>query len=364
MDQKLREKLAQRKAAGTLRSLVSFTEKVDFFSNDYLGLAREQGTTASGQFGGTGSRLISGNTPQAEDCEAFLAKHFDAEAALVFNSGYNANLGLFASIPQRGDTVIYDEHIHASIRDGIRLSFANAHAFQHNSLIDLARKIKQATGTIYVAVESLYSMQGDSAPLLEIAAHCTQVGAYLIVDEAHSAGVFGEGGKGMVHALNLQQSVFARIVTFGKAYGAHGACVIGSIQLKDFLINFARSFIYTTALPPSDYERIQYMVARNSYAQRETLNQHISLFRKLTLGNKLISDSSSPIQMLHIGSVEKSINLAQTLQEANFAVRAILPPTIKKGNESIRICLHAFNQQAEITQLARQLNQFMEAENR
>ncbi len=357
MDQKLLEKLAQRKAAGALRSLVSFEGRIDFFSNDYLGLAREQGTSQIAQFGGTGSRLLSGNTPQATECEEFLAKHFSTESALVFNSGYSANLGVFASLPQRGDTVIYDEHIHASIREGIRLSFAKAYAFQHNSLPDLARKMNQATGTIYIAVESLYSMQGDCAPLQEIAALCTQTGAYLIVDEAHAAGVFGENGKGIVHDLQVEQQVFARIVTFGKAYGAHGACVIGSMQLKEFLVNFARSFIYTTALPPSDYERIQQMVARNSNEQRTTLIQHINLFRQLILSKQLISDHSSPIQMLQIGSVEKTLKLTQTLQDSHFAVRAILSPTVKKGNESIRICIHAFNTQEEIRKLANRLNQ-------
>lgn len=357
MDQKLLEKLAQRKATGVLRSLVSFEGRIDFFSNDYLGLAREQGTSQIAQFGGTGSRLLSGNTPQATECEEFLAKHFSAESALVFNSGYSANLGVFASLPQRGDTVIYDEHIHASIRDGIRLSFAKAYAFQHNSLPDLARKINQATGTIYIAVESLYSMQGDSAPLQEIAALCTQTGAYLIVDEAHAAGVFGENGKGIVQALQLERAVFARIVTFGKAYGAHGACVVGSMQLKEFLVNFARSFIYTTALPPSDYERIQQMVSRNSNEQREILAERIALFRKLIQSSQLISASNSPIQMLQVGTVEKTLELTSSLQNAHFAVRAILSPTVKKGNESIRICLHSFNSEDEIRQLMYSLNQ-------
>jgi 8-amino-7-oxononanoate synthase len=168
MDAKLIHKLNERINEGTLRSLSCFDGMMDFFSNDYLGLARQSRNSKVEHTGSTGSRLISGTSKETLECESFLAQHFGAESALVFNSGYDANLGFFGSVPQKGDTIIYDQLIHASVRDGIRLSPAKALSFSHNSLEDLEKKLRLAEGTIYVAVESLYSMDGDLAPLHKI----------------------------------------------------------------------------------------------------------------------------------------------------------------------------------------------------
>ena len=167
----------------------------------------------------------------------------NADAGLIFNSGYDANLGLFSALPQRGETIIADELIHASIIDGARLSYANRYTFRHNDLQSLEDKLKQAKGNCYVVIESVYSMDGDTPPIAEILTLTEQYEANLIVDEAHAVGLYGFG----LIDQQFQDRVFARIVTFGKALGCHGAIVLGSNLLREYLINFARSFIYTTA---------------------------------------------------------------------------------------------------------------------
>lgn len=361
MDQKLIDKLKLRKSEGTLRSLSCFEGFIDFYSNDYLGLSKASvEDRSSNHSGATGSRLISGNSQEAETCERTLAEFFNSEAALVYNSGYDANVGLFSAILQRGDTILYDEAIHASVRDGIRLSFASAYSFEHNSLNDLRLKLERAKGTIYIAVESLYSMNGDLAPLKEIAEIAAEYNAYLIVDEAHSGGVFGTSGRGLVEELKLEKNVFARLITFGKAYGCHGAVVLGSQNLKEFLINFSRSFIYTTALPPDDYEIIKRKVTDTSIVMRQReLQENIALFNSNTPLVNRKSDSRSPIQMIRIGSIEKTRSIAEQLQKAKIAIKPIYNPTVKKGEESIRICIHANNSSAEIEFLSDLINQLI-----
>lgn len=350
-------KLQERKDKGSLRSLSLFEGMVDFCSNDYLGTAKIQSQPAV-YSGSTGSRLISGNSSQAEETETFLADFFHAEAALIFNSGYDANVGLFSSVPQKGDTVLYDELIHASVRDGIRLSHARAYSFHHNDLADLEKKFKNAEGSVFVAVESLYSMDGDLAPLAALVELCEQNGAYLIVDEAHAGGVYGESGKGLLYELGLHQRCFARLYTFGKAFGTHGAVVCGSAELREYLYNFARSFIYTTALPPKQYLHIKDSVERASTNNlRRDLNGVISQFRSLINTELVISDPSSPIQVIPISTLEKCLLIAQTMQENNLAVKAILPPTVPENGQRLRICLHAYNTYSEVNKLAELLNE-------
>jgi len=342
-----------------LRSLSSFEGMVDFCSNDYLGMARTV-VQPSIYKGGTGSRLISGNSKQAEEAEGFLASFFESEAALIFNSGYDANLGLFSSVPQKGDTVLYDELIHASVRDGIRLSHAKAYSFRHNDLADLAKKFKQAAGSVFVAVESLYSMDGDLAPLVDLVNWCEENKVYLIVDEAHAGGVYGDNGEGLLHELGLHQRCFARLYTFGKAFGTHGAVICGSAQLKEYLYNFARSFIYSTALPPNQYRHIQQSVERaTNSAFRDQLKVVIAQFRSLVKSELLISDPSSPIQVVPVEILEQCISIASKMQENKLAVKAILPPTVPENGQRLRICLHSYNTDVEINQLAALLNELI-----
>ena len=347
-----------RKKVNAFRFLMESEGLVDFYSNDYLGVAQLV-FESDALSGSTGSRLISGNSDETIALETELAQFFKHQAALLFNSGYDANLGVFSSIALKGDTVIYDNLVHASIRDGVRMSLANSFPFKHNDLKQLEAKIKRAKGTIYVAVESVYSMDGDQAPLIEIAAICEANGAYLIVDEAHSGGLYGENGVGLVTKLGLDSLVFAKVITFGKAYGSHGAVVLGSTDLKDYLINFARSLIYTTTLPPHAQARIKYVVNTVAAmgAERNRLERNITLFRSIIHDGSLeLMPSDSAIQCIVIPGNEAVKAKAEQIRNGGFAVKAILSPTVPEGRERIRICIHSFNSEEEIKSLGQLIN--------
>lgn len=362
------EKLNERKAAGTFRALKPDGNLVDFCSNDYLGFARsEQLKQYADELlskhthylnGATGSRLLSGNSDFCEELENHIAQFHDAEAGLIFNSGYDANLGLFSSLPQRGDTIITDELIHACIIDGARLSHANRYTFKHNDLGSLEDKLKNAKGRIYIAVESVYSMDGDIAPLKEIINLASHYNAALIVDEAHAVGVFN---KGLVNELGLQDSVFARVVTFGKALGGHGAIVLGSSLLRSYLINFARSFVFTTAAPLHQLATVKaaYHLLQNSATQQQALKQRIALFRSGLQGIHQLIESRSAIQSIVVPGNLQAITLAGIVQQAGFDVRPILSPTVAQGTERLRVCLHAFNTENEILSLTTLLKQHL-----
>jgi len=347
------EKLNQRKAENAFRELMVQGNRVDFFSNDYLGVAK---MPFEGQmnYGSTGSRLISGNSRFTERLETYLANFYQQEAGLLFNSGYDANLGFFSSIPQKGDTIFYDELSHASIRDGIRLSQAKAFSFKHNDLKHLKERFESAEGTVYVAVESIYSMDGDAAPLELLVELCEVKNAFLIVDEAHSGGLYGAGGSGIVTEKELDYRIFAKLITFGKAYGSHGAIILSSQIVKDYLINFARSFIYTTALSFHSQERIEFAV--NEVAQKENerkkLRENINVFRTYTKSKNVnCIASDSPIQSILISGNNAAKKVAEKILSNGFAVKAILSPTVPKGEERIRICIHSFNSAEEIKAL-------------
>ncbi|MNR10090.1 8-amino-7-oxononanoate synthase [compost metagenome] len=210
-----------------------------------------------------------------------------------------------------------------------------------------------------MVVESVYSMDGDTAPLTSIAALCERYAANLIVDEAHATGIFGEMGKGLVQQLNLSHSVFASIVTFGKAIGAHGAIVLGSPNLRHYLINFARSFIYTTAAPIHNIITVKAAYQLLGKTDHTIIHQKIALFRKLLKAKNIAAlDSESAIQGILFSSNERAKQAAKTLQQAGFDVRAILSPTVALGKERLRICLHTFNTDDEITSLVNHLNEF------
>lgn len=355
MDQKLKDKIAKRKLEGTLRSLSSYNDFTDFFSNDYLGLSRVEIPMDENRFGATGSRLISGTSKEALQAEKSLAQFFNSEAGLIFNSGYDANLGFFSAVPQRGDLILYDELIHASVRDGIRLSFASNHSFRHNDLLDLEKQLKNANRTVYVAVESLYSMDGDLAPLKEISSLCETYGAYLIVDEAHSAGVFGKEGRGLADEFGITDLIFTRLITFGKSFGSHGAIILCSNELKEYIYNFSRSFIYTTALPPSSYSRMEFIADYQDIPNRvKQLNENIRFFRDNLEDIVLISNQSSPIQIIE-GDILKIKSIENQLKKQNIAVKAIYSPTVPKGKERLRICIHSFNTKEEILVLLNQI---------
>ncbi len=350
------DKLNTRKETNAFRTL-THNDLVDCCSNDYLGFAKKTWENTEKENGSGGSRLISGHSPIFEKVEQQIATFHKTAAALIFNSGYDANIGLFSSLPSKNDTVIYDEYCHASIRDGLRLGVARNFSFTHNNINDLEKKLKRATGNIFVAIESIYSMDGDSAPLKEIAKLCKKYEAHLIIDEAHATGVFGNNGEGL--AVQEGIDAFAKIHTFGKALGCHGAAICGSKILKEFLINFARSFIYTTALPKHSIANISaaYKELTNT-TELAKLHKNISLFKTLYKGKTLIP-SNSPIQSIVIGGNEATKTIALELQEAGMDIRPILHPTVAEGSERIRICLHSFNSKEEITLLCDKLNKLL-----
>jgi 8-amino-7-oxononanoate synthase len=352
-DDFLQPKLQERTRQHAFRQLQLPQAAIDFCSNDYLGIVHHNLLQAplssvishlSSKTGSTGSRLLAGNYPLVEQTEELLAGFHETAAAVIFNSGYDANLGVLACIPQRGDTILYDQLSHASIRDGIRLSFAQSYSFAHNNMNHLEQRLQQATGTIFVVTETVFSMDGDLCPLQTIVSLCRQYGAHLIIDEAHATGVIGEKGEGLVQHLGLQQQVFCRVHTFGKACGCHGAVVLGSQQLKQYLVNFARSFIYTTALPEQAVAAIaaSYGLFPGMYDARNHLRQLVQQFRQAALPfEKTLSDT--PIQAVLVPGNEEVRKIATQLQQQQFDVRSILYPTVPRGSERLRIVLHAFN---------------------
>lgn len=366
-EQFIRNRLTTRQEQGSLRKLSNTTFSIDFSSNDYLGFARSSALREATidtlskipqhQNGSGGSRLLSGNHLFTEQTEAFIANFHHVESGLIFNSGYDANLGLLSSLGQRGDTIITDELIHASLIDGARLSHANRYTFKHNDLNELEAKLKAAKGNTYVVVESVYSMDGDTAPLQEISKLCNRYQASLIVDEAHALGIFGDHGAGLVQELHLEHQVFARIVTFGKALGCHGAIVLGSSALRQYLINFARSFIYTTAAPLHTLATIKnayQMLLEADYPSQ--INKKIQLYT--TLAKTAILDCTlnrSAIQTILYSDNIGAKNAAAQLQNQGIDVRAILSPTVAEGKERLRLCLHLFNTDEEIRVLVNQL---------
>ncbi|MCW3122148.1 MAG: 8-amino-7-oxononanoate synthase [Flavipsychrobacter sp.] len=362
LEQYLSGKLDERTLAGNLRHLKTYNAPVDLFSNDYLGIATNgiltethSGASLVHFTGSTGSRLLSGNSHEAEALEDTIAAFHQAEAALLFNSGYDANVGLISCITSRSTTILSDELCHASIIDGIRLSqCSRKYKFGHNDLNELETQLKKYKdeGPVIVVTESVFSMDGDAAPLADMVKLCEQHNAKLIVDEAHATGLFGEHGRGLVCALGLQDRVFARVHTFGKALGCHGAAVVGSALLKQYLINFARSFIYTTALPGHSV-----LMAANAYKylsapsfSNQSLHDLVAYFRARAnaADSKGWKDSHSAIQALVIGGNDKCRSLATKLQEAGLQVNPILHPTVPLGMERLRICLHIFNMKEQV----------------
>jgi 8-amino-7-oxononanoate synthase len=378
----LQAKLQQRQANNALRQLPEARSLVDFASNDYIGFAHNENLFhQTHQYllahniktnGATGSRLISGNHNLYEVTENFIAQFHQAEAALIFNSGYDANVGFFSSLPQRTDIILYDELCHASIRDGIQMSHAKAYKFEHNDVADLEALLSrlqpttnnQQPTTIYIVTESVFSMDGDSPNMDALTQLSKKYNAYLVVDEAHALGVFGEQGEGLVQSSGLQEQVFARIMTFGKGLGCHGAAILGSAELKSYLVNFARSFIYTTGLSPHSVATV--LVAYQHLAkEREALallKNNIIFFNqeKLRLGLKpMFVYSKSAIQSAIIPGNDTVKNIAIQLQQQGFEVKPILSPTVPEGQERLRFCLHSYNSQAEISNVLELLSTFV-----
>lgn len=360
------ERLQTRKKQNAQRSLSLKKTSIDFASNDYLGLARSplmrQKVQAKWEalyktypqsigLGSTGSRLLTGNHEYAEEIETQIAEFHGYKAGLLFATGYMANIGLISSVAQRGDSILYDTHIHASTHDGIRLSVAKAYPFKHNDFNHLEKQLqrRQASRCCFVCIESVYSQDGSIAPLTEIARVCRRYHAELIVDEAHAVGIFGSQGRGLIAACNLQESVFAQIVTFGKALGCQGAIVLGSHVLKEYLINFSKTCLYSTALPLYSLAAIQ-----AAYELFPEFDAARAFLQKLC---KKLQKSATPIQPVRIRNRDALLLAAEYVAQNDMDVRAIRWPTVRPREEHLRICLHAFNTEAEVDLLLSCLKQ-------
>ncbi|KAI8615345.1 putative 8-amino-7-oxononanoate synthase [Chytriomyces sp. MP71] len=394
LESALASALARRRATGLLRSLtVSPSASVDFSSNDYLGLARSPALHARFKAalnaeqqplcGSTGSRLLTGNNSTATELEAFLAAFHRAPSALLFNSGYDANVGLLSTVAVPGSVVLYDELVHASVHDGMRRARKSVvlDSFRHNCLQDLERRVwthvERMMGDstikpagILIVAESIYSMDGDVAPLKEIVALMESVharvgdragGIYLIVDEAHSTGVCGKQGRGLVCELGLESKVFARLHTFGKAVGAHGAVILGSETLREYLINYARPLIYSTSLSFHSLLAIKCayeVMIKEADQLQEKLTDLIQVFRQhvntLPDGIQTV-ESTTAIQGIIVPGNKRVSDVCKHLQQRGLDVRPIRSPTVPKGAERLRICLHAHNSVAEIEGLFREI---------
>ena len=356
---------------------------IDFISNDYLGLARDslRDTSIGARFdswrggapeggarpqwpgsnspyhslsiGSTGSRLMSGNRDAIKTLEAWLAEFHESESALLFNSGFEANTALIGAIGDRNATIFYDEYIHASMREGIRVGFARAYSFRHNNIAELESLLShKARGDVYVLVESVYSMDGDLAPLEDLLRLRERYPFHIIVDEAHSLGVYGEVGEGITQAHGYAPEIFARVYTFGKALGFRGACIAGSQTLIDVIINRSRPFIYSTApdLFSIWYTGEMYRRMTSAHEARAALWQNIRTCNVAlkTLATEALLIFESPIFGVIIPGNQAVISAEDALFRRGILAKAVRSPTVPRGKERIRLSVHASNTSLEI----------------
>ncbi|MFT5244523.1 MAG: 8-amino-7-oxononanoate synthase [Psychroserpens sp.] len=353
---------------------------IDFASNDYLGFSQSEiifrnthKYLIKNKFieeAASGSQFLSGNHKLHQETEAFIANFHQTETALIFNSGRDATIGFFSAVPQKGDLILYDELCNASIRDGIQLSNAKAYKFNHNDFEDLERLIQshrhknQEPTSIYIVTESVFSMDGDCPNLEELVRISDKHHCYLVVDESHALGVFGSKGEGFVQMLGLHERLFARILTFENGLGCRGAAILGSVKLRDCLVNFAQSFIYSNGLYPHDVVRV--LMAYN-YLDSENPNSaalckniiHFNQEKNMLGLKQLFVHSKSAIQSAIIPGNENVIAIAQKLQEKGFDVKRVLSPTVPEGQERLRFCLHSYNSTEEISEVLRLLSVFI-----
>jgi len=363
--EKLLLKLGQRHAQGSMRELSVNSGLIDFSSNDYLGFSKKLQPKSVSQHGATGSRLLTGQTDACQELEQKISSFHKVESALLFNSGYDANVGLISSVAQRGDLILYDEYVHASIRDGMRLSNAKSLKYRHDDLGHLAILLDKFSAgesrEVYIITESVFSMDGDVPNLKELVKLSEKYeNVHIILDEAHALGVVGNNGEGLAQSLDLHNQIFARVVTYGKAMGCHGAAVMGGFDLSQYLVNFARSFIYTTALPQHSLSCISsaYDLLENDTDSVQKLQLLVQKFNRLVIQNGLrlrFRESVTPIQTCIIPTNEKVKKAALQLQEAGYDIRPILSPTVAAGEERLRICLHSFNKIEQCEQMLQTL---------
>jgi 8-amino-7-oxononanoate synthase len=348
--------LRELRALGRHRTLTP-PAGVDFTSNDYLGygsgrrshLAPGDSPGAKYPRSGLASRLLRGQQPVWEEVEARLARWHGAEAALVMTSGYVANEGLLATVIEPGDWVASDRFNHASIIDGLRLTRAERFVYRHLDLNHLEDGLRAAAGArppgreLFVVTESLFGMEGEVAPLAELAGLAARHGAHLIVDEAHATGCFGPAGSGCVDGAGLRDRVLATVHTGGKALGVAGAYVCGSARLKELLVNRCRHFLFTTALPPAVgawWLDVLPHVASDE-AGRAALHERAALFRGELTRRGVVAGGAHYLVPVVLGADGRAVEAARRLQAAGWDIRAIRPPTVPPGTARLRISIHA-----------------------
>lgn len=349
---RLQQELSALREQAQLRTLEQI-RGVNLCSNDYLGLsadprlkqALQEAVARTTAVGSTGSRLLSGNSSEWEELEVDFAQFAGREAALYFSSGYSANVGLLGALLKPSDIVFSDSLNHASIIDGIRLAGVRKVVYPHGDLKFLQAALKQQRnrlGARVVVTESVFSMDGDVAPLLDLLELTREYAAELAIDEAHATGVFGPRGRGLAAQLGIEKHVLAIVHTCGKALASMGAFVCSGLTLKQYLVNRARTFIFSTAMPPylAHQIRAAMHLAATADAERAHLFAIAELVRKeLRAAGLDVCSSNSQIIPVVLGSNESALHVAHQLQSNRFAVRAIRPPTVPPGTSRLRLSL-------------------------
>ena len=379
LNDQLGAELDKSRAEGLYRSLRTITsaqgprivldgrELLNFSSNDYLGLANDPAlkraaVAAIEKYGvGAGaSRLVCGNLQPYEDLERKLAAFKAREAAIVFSSGYAANIGAIAALVGEGDLVILDKLNHASIIDGARQSGATIRVYPHKNLAKLEAILQQgdAIRRKLIVTETVFSMDGDLAPLAEIVALKEKHGAWLMIDEAHATGLYASNRRGIAEAVGVEDRVDIMLGTLSKALGCAGGFVVGSQVLIDFLRNRARSLIYSTALPPSvcaaAAAAVDFVMSEDGHQRRDQLWRNVSAMKNGLSAAGMANESRSPIIPIIIGEEGAAVEISRQLQERGIFVPAIRFPTVPKGKARLRVTVTAAHQQADIEQFLKE----------
>lgn len=345
LEWRLAARLADLREAGLYRTLCP-PNGIDLCSNDYLGLSqhplvksRMAAAVEHEGAGSTGSRLLRGERTCFTHVEQSFATFKQTERSLYFSSGYLANVAVLTTFPEAGDVIFSDERNHASLIDGVRLSRAEKIVFPHNDAAGLERLMRECAGggQKFVVVESLFSMDGDEAPLAEYAALCRKFDAALIVDEAHAVGIYGERGSGLIEARGVASDVFVSVNTAGKALGVGGAFVAGSGNAIEYLIQRGRPFVFSTAPPPALADALE---ASLEVIEKEPERRQRLLARAAELRSRLGVAGTSQIIPVILGENERALTVARALQAAGFDVRAIRPPTVPEDSARLRISVN------------------------
>ncbi len=366
------EALEQLKSRARYRSLIP-RKGHDFSSNDYLGLAGSEVLCSAAQsaiakgvpVGAGGSRLLRGNADAHLELEQDASKIFGTEKALFMGGGFQANMAIFSTLPRHDDLVLYDALIHASTHDGMKLGRAKTQSFKHNDVADAEQTIVEwttnNTGRVWIAVETVYSMDGDLAPLADLMTLADKYDAILVADEAHATGLHGRDGLGLTQPFHASQNVLS-LHTCGKGLGVSGALICGNAALIDTLINKARSFIFATAPSPLNAALVsaslRHLVENPSLRHRalETIaHAHTEAARLCGL-----SDFQSQIMPVIIGDDPKTMDLASKLQSRGYDIRGIRPPTVPRGTSRLRLSITANVSKQVITQMFTDLAQELE----